>query len=509
MSRSASRDAVRTLLDLAQPAEPFCSDLGQPFFALPLATDARQAYPIRPDFLALYLTARYFHHCGEPPPDPALRSALRTLEARAFSERRTEPLYPRVGWRPHTFFGPTIFLNLANDDGEFIAINAEHWEIVGNSPACFAHHRAQLPLPRPPEPPRLASTPAEECLPDTPPDPAPAPVQPDPAAIARLRSFFPCDDPAWRRCLAWLIAALHPAISYPILILQGPPVSGKSTAARLLRALLDPSNAPLLDLPFSRRRIYSLAARQWITAFDYVTDIPRPAAGALCRISTGAEHLSQNCNYRDEPFLHHLRRPVLLTAPAELVIPPGLAAHALLASFPGIPPASRRSETELWEEFEQEAPRILGALCSAASIALKQLSEVYLAEPPACVDAARWAVAAAPALGVAAKDLLAAFQPFEPDPLAAALAEFMRNRTNWQGSASALLAELRPALGDAAPATPRAFSQRLRSLTHTGLAIEFGKSHGNRSIRVAQSMPKSPKFAPPDSPSPKGSRTYT
>lgn len=497
MKTASSRDSVvGTLLNLAESVEPFCSELGRPMFSLPFADGARQPYPMRPSYLALHLTACYLNHCGEPPPEKALRAAIRALEARAVSELRREPVYPRFGWRTHSFFGPTIFLNLANDAGEYIVIHSEGWEIVGDSPALFAYHRAQLPLPRPPEPGQPQPAP-EDSAAGSPSDagPQPAPQRPDPAAIARLRSFFPCGQTAWRRCLAWLISAFHPAISYPILILQGPPASGKSTAARLLRALVDPAAAPLLDLPAGRHRIYSLASRQWVSAFDYVTGFPRSSAAALCRLSTGAEHDSPNFSQRDESFLDGLRRPVLLTVPDGLAIPPGLAARSLLAAFPGIPPANRRTETRIWEDFEKQAPGILAALCSAASIALRRLPRLTLRDLPACADAALWAEAAAPALGLHPGCLLAVFQHSPPDPLAAALNEFMRNRREWRGSASALLAELRPSLGRDAPSTPKGLSQRLRALAPAGFTISFERDFRGRTIHMTHRDPESRKDA--------------
>jgi Cdc6-like AAA superfamily ATPase len=54
----------------------------------------------------------------------------------------------------------------------------------------------------------------------------------DASPLDALRSCLnlPTRD-AWLRCLAWLLAALRPSGPFPILILQGPPGSGKTFVA--------------------------------------------------------------------------------------------------------------------------------------------------------------------------------------------------------------------------------------------------------------------------------------
>jgi hypothetical protein len=74
--------------------------------------------------------------------------------------------------------------------------------------------------------------------------------------------------------------------------------------------------------------LYTLASRQWIAAFDYVSEIPRPASRALCRLSTGADHDFHDCGDRLDPMCQDLRRPVLITATPELTLRPVLAARA-------------------------------------------------------------------------------------------------------------------------------------------------------------------------------------
>ena len=49
--------------------------------------------------------------------------------------------------------------------------------------------------------------------------------------------------------VAWLLAAFRDKGPYPVLVLTGEQGSAKSTCARMLRALVDPSEAPLRSVP--------------------------------------------------------------------------------------------------------------------------------------------------------------------------------------------------------------------------------------------------------------------
>jgi hypothetical protein len=81
----------------------------------------------------------------------------------------------------------------------------------------------------------------------------------DPDSLDLLRSALNLGAPgsiSWLRVLTWLLCALRPTGPYPILILRGP-ASGRTFAARVLRALIDnnasPFTSPSTTSPTSRR----------------------------------------------------------------------------------------------------------------------------------------------------------------------------------------------------------------------------------------------------------------
>ena len=126
---------------------------------------------------------------------------------------------------------------------------------------------------------------------------------------------------------------------------------------------------------------------------------------------------------------------------------PDLADRAIFLTLEPIREEQRRSETELWREFEIARPAILGVLLDAAAQGLKAMGCVQLDRLPRMADFAHWATACETALWPAgtftraytANRKAAIEGIIDADPIAACLQEFMSERSSWTGSAADLL----------------------------------------------------------------------
>ena len=67
--------------------------------------------------------------------------------------------------------------------------------------------------------------------------------------------------------VGWLIGAMQPNGPFPILLLQGEQGSAKSTTARLLRSIIDPSTVALRTLPRSERDLIISASKHVCAQF--------------------------------------------------------------------------------------------------------------------------------------------------------------------------------------------------------------------------------------------------
>jgi hypothetical protein len=73
---------------------------------------------------------------------------------------------------------------------------------------------------------------------------------------------------------AWLVTAIDAGIPHPILNLTGEQGTGKSTAAKVITSLLDPSPAPLRKAPRDAGSSVTEAAGSWIVAIDNISTVP-------------------------------------------------------------------------------------------------------------------------------------------------------------------------------------------------------------------------------------------
>jgi hypothetical protein len=208
----------------------------------------------------------------------------------------------------------------------------------------------------------------------------------------------------------------------------------------------------------------------------------------------------------DDEVLFQAARPLLLNGIDEVVSRPDLADRCIFLTLAPIVEQERRSESELWGEFEIARPRILGALLDAAVRGLQILPNVGLTSLPRMADFALWATASGSALwpaGIFARaydaNRKAAVEGIiEADPVAVCVRKLMAERGSWAGTASDLLRAATALAGDdfskssaVWPKHPGALAGRLRRaqtfLRMLGIEMVFSREgrSGTRKIRLA------------------------
>ena len=87
--------------------------------------------------------------------------------------------------------------------------------------------------------------------------------------------------------------------------------------------------------------------------------LPVWLSDALCRLASGGSFALRQLYTDAEEVLFQAARPVLLNGIEDVVSRPDLGDRAIFLTLTPIGEAQRRSEAELWHEFEIEQPRIL------------------------------------------------------------------------------------------------------------------------------------------------------
>ena len=402
-------------------------------------------YLLRSKGFRLWLGYRYYTTYKGATGAQPMQDALATLEAKARFEG--EEHTPAVRIAHH---GGNIYLDLADDDWQAIEITPRGWSVTTFAPVRFVRPRGLRPLPAPQSH----------------------------GTLEDLEKFLNVrTEGDLKLVLGWLVMAFNPRGPYPILVLNGEQGSAKSTAARLLRSIVDPSQAPLRSPPREERDLLVAARNSWVIAFDNLSGIKEWLADALCRIATGGGSSARQLYTDSEEVIFEAMRPVVLNGIPDLATRPDLADRAIILKLPTIDETKRRTETKLWAEFDEASGRILGFLLDAVSTALRRRDEVQITLIPRMGDFCIWSEAAAPAFGWHPGEFTAAYQDNRADAISIVVTADVVAETilvmidevkEWQGAASELLDKLNSRVSDQIkrsdqwPKAPNALSNRLR-----------------------------------------------
>lgn len=254
--------------------------------------------------------------------------------------------------------------------------------------------------------------------------------------------------------LAWAVAALRPTGPYPLLNLDGEQGSGKTTAAKMLREIIDPNECPVRSEPKEARDLSIAANNSLIIMYDNLSKIPPWLSDCLCRLATGGGFATRELYSDDEEKLFSAQRPALVNGIGNIVERPDLLDRTLPITLPTIPESKRRPESELWARFHAVRSRVLGALFDAVATAQRRLPLVKLTTLPRLADFAIWATAAEPALGLPPGAIMKAHTEsreestnvaIEASLVGMAVRTFIESTPAWCGTMSALLVELNAA----------------------------------------------------------------
>lgn len=359
---------------------------------------------------------------GTIPRREHVSAACDLVAARAEIDGRPREVYLRVAEHDEKHF-----LDLSRHWCPFIEITSEGWNVVPDVPVSFVARSAQQPLPVP--------------------EPG--------GSVEQLREFVNVandaeGDAAFVLIVAWLWIALRSIAPYPILVLQGAQGTAKSVLTRLLRRLIDPNVADIRSVPKDERDLMVTARHQRVQAFDNLSQISHAMSDNLCRLATGGALVLRRLHTNDDQVILDATAPIILNGIGDLLRRPDLLDRAIVVNLQPIAAECRRTEADIFADFDEKAPYILGALLDGFAHGLAREQEVKI-ELPRLADAFRWATACETAFWESGT-VMRAFELnrysatidlVNGDPIGRGLRRLLASRGGiWRGQATELLAAL-------------------------------------------------------------------
>lgn len=194
----------------------------------------------------------------------------------------------------------------------------------------------------------------------------------------------------WHMFLTFASATFLPDIAKPVLVINGSQGAGKSTPMKMLKELVDPSTLNSTSGVKNEAELARLANMHILLFFDNLSRLSWDMSDDICRLVTGDGFSKRKLYTDNDEVVYSFKRALMMNGIASFVSRADLLDRTIIINVERIEAEKRKSEKELWGEFEAEKPKLLGALFDIVSQGLRKLPEVKLDKLPRMADFAKW-----------------------------------------------------------------------------------------------------------------------
>ena len=405
------------LIEIGSQYELFHDETGEGYVAITMDNHL-ETWPIKSNVFSEFLGDQFFLLTGKGASRNTITDATDTLRSKARTQGKEHKVHKRVAEE-----NGNIYIDLCDERWRAVEITKDYWKIVDTPPVKFLRSDSSLALPVPEN-------------------------------DGSLKDLWPLlNRRAEDRPLVagFLVRALCPNSPYFGLAVTGEQGTGKSTFSTIIRSLCDPSSAMLRPPPKNESDFYVGAINNYCLTFDNLSGIPGWQSDALCRVLTKGSFATRTLYSTTGETTVPIARPAILNGIDDLAARADLADRCIAINLQPISETARREERELWEQFHTVKGKVFGVLLSGLCSALKNIDSVVLSHRPRMIDAAKWATAAEEGLGLEPEVFIDAYIGsqrelvsicLESSPFIAALLDMVKERGEWAGSPSDLLALL-------------------------------------------------------------------
>ncbi|GIW83228.1 MAG: ATP-binding protein [Gemmatales bacterium] len=412
--------------------------------------------PVQSQAFEFHLIAR-FHQLDESrrlPGSEAIKTAIRGVIAVARDSRSV--IKKCSTYIRSASLGRKTYIQVGDNEDTILSIDSDGWQIEEKVPVKFIQTPRMLPL-------------AEPAF--------------DREIEVPLHYIFNfASEDQEHLLLDWLTGVLMGRGPFPVLLLTGEQGTGKSTAARMLKELVDPTAAPLRGEPENQRDLMIYAEQNYCLCFDNLSFIPSWLSDCLCRISTGGGFATRQLYTDSEEKVFDSMRPIIINSINDIVVRPDLLERCIVVEFKPIPDNRRRTEARMWQDFEEAKPLILGKLFDRIKSIYQNLDRVerMALKLPRMADYVSAMIAAGMGEGKEPSEIIARYLShreqveqinLESDDVANAIANLLEEVPYWEGSSHKLFNDLRMRVSESVlrsrnwPDTPRTLTWRLKNLS--------------------------------------------
>ena len=311
-----------------------------------------------------WLRKKYYYQTKSAPSKVSLDTAVSTIKAIASFEGDKRDVYLRVAQVDNS-----MYIDLCNDSWQVVKIDALGWKILDKSPVAFTRTSNMKSLPMPIE-------------------------GGDISLLLKHINIYESDLPL---AVGWLLMSLQAGPgAYPVMILNGSAGTGKTTASRMFRELVDPNKIDVLSKP-KLQDMRVIGATNHMLAFDNLSGISPQFSDAVCKISTGDHQAVRVLNTTNDEMTISIKKPCLMNGIDEIAKRGDLVSRSVKLSLSKI--KTRKTEKKVWADFMADTPSIFGALLDGLAWSIQAMPNIQVDDLTRMADFCRLSTAASAAYG--------------------------------------------------------------------------------------------------------------
>jgi hypothetical protein len=424
-------------------------------------SDIQRTLKLRSKLFRRWLAGTFYKRTGRAASKEALSTALLILEAKAGQGEHRE-LFNRFAVADEA-----IYIDMADIRWRVVKVTADGWEILEKPTAMFRRYSHQQALPDPVGGGKLSD-------------------------IHRHLAIKSNDGKYLLE--AYLVACGFSNVPRPAITFHGPQGASKTTTARCIKAITDPSLLGSVDLGRSAAELAQNLDHHGVPCLDNLTSIPQWAADMLCRAITGGAFSKRELYSDDSDIIMSFMRPIIITGINIPTHAPDLLDRLLLIELERVLPSKRMDEATFWARFNKDKPQLFGSLLDAIAGTLKHLP-IKLPRMARMADFTSIACAYAEYAGIGSKKMLAIImrhtsrqteEVLGADAVATAIFDFIKAKEFWTGTATELLELLNQSVPKPRPEDwprqPNNLTRKMNTLASTfyDVGIRFRKDKGRK-----------------------------
>ena len=163
--------------------------------------------------------------------------------------------------------------------------------------------------------------------------------------------------------MLYLVSCFIPDINCPVLILYGEKGSGKSSCLRKIREVISPSSADLTGMPKTLDDLALRLCNTYYLCLDNCSSVKRDYSDLLARACTGGSYSKRKLYTDSEETMINIKGHVALNSVSALCIKESdLLDRSLILHLSRFDSEEIITEEQMWDEFNEDLPKILGSI---------------------------------------------------------------------------------------------------------------------------------------------------